>query len=287
VVKKRLWEAYNNGKPQAWESMLAKAHMVYAHMENRGVSDGLDVVHPIYSTETFSGRSKTTGFALQGQGEESTIRSVVDGHSLFVHCDWSAADARVASLMSGDKEMEMAFQHGDPYATIVKKFRSHGIIEDREQVKKEWLRVVYSMDVESAVLSYFPTMRKWMVQQSEHLKKHGWLESIMGRRFKVEDHAEGGERGERAVFNAILQGSVAHAMHATLANLADRYPDNIFAEIHDSVVLTCSPAEVEKVVNGVEEIMSYPFKGILESNPKFPVKISLGNEWKKWLKVKR
>jgi hypothetical protein len=278
VVKKRLVEAHKRGTHR-WESVLAKAHAAYAHLERVGVSNGIEKLHPVYSTDTWSGRSKTTGFVIQNQNEKSVVMSVHDTHRWFLHFDWTAADARIASLLSGDPEMNAAFENGeDPYMIAVRK--------DRDQVKNEWLRVLYSMDVNAAVISYFPVMKQWMLGRVAHLKQHGWLESILGRRFTVSEHKEGGVTGERAVFNAVLQGSVAHAMQATLAAVTDKYPENILTEIHDSIVMTCQDSEIEHVIDGVKQIMTRPFAGILDSNPFFPVKISIGRQWKLWQEVK-
>ncbi len=287
IVKARLIEARRNGSGK-WQSVLAKAHMAYSHIERRGISNGIRKVYPIYSTDTWSGRSKTTGYNLQGQNKDAVVLPVNDTHTWFLHFDWTAADARVASLMSGDPEMDEAFVNGeDPYAVVLRKKRSHGIIEDRETIKNEWLRVLYSMDVEAGILSYFPEMKKWMHGQIDHLKSNGWLQSILGRKFYVKDHAVGGETAERAVFNASLQGSVAHAIHATLSTLTAKYPDNIFTEIHDSIVMTCKTSEVDSLVEEVQGIMTRPFAGILESNPLFPVKVSVGKKWKQWVEIKR
>jgi hypothetical protein len=283
LVRKRLIEAHRNGCHR-WEEILAKAHMAYAHLERVGISNGIEMVRPIYSTDTWSGRSKTTGFVIQGQNEDSVVLPTREGHRWFLHFDWTAADARIASILSGDPEMDAAFIKGeDPYAVVLRKKRAQGIFEERDHVKREWLRVLYSMDVEAPIVSYFPKMKAWMLAQVSQLKKHGWLESILGRRFRVAEHKEGGEKGERAVFNAVLQGSVAHAMHATLAAVTERFPDNVFAEIHDSLVMTCKDSDLDDLIKGVREIMTRPFAGILDSNPLFPVKVSLGKQWKRWV----
>lgn len=288
LVKRRLINAFkNNGESKSeWQKILAKAHIAYAHIEKIGVSNGISKLYPIYSTDTFTGRSKTTGFVLQGQSEDSVILPH-EGHSWFIQFDWTAADTRIASLMSKDPILESVFQNwGDPYAVMIEKKKAQGIPDDRDSIKKEWLRVLYSMDVNSAVVSYFPHFKKWMQQQIQNIDQMGKLSSMLGREFKLSDHPDKEMHGKRAVFNAILQGSVAHAMHSTIYKVCEKFPKNVFTEIHDSLIMSCSEDEIEKIIKGVGKIMSRPFSDIINDNPVFPIKVSIGKEWKKWKQIK-
>ena len=61
------------------------------------------------------------------------------------------------------------------------------------------------------------------------------------------------------------------------------------AEIHDSIVLTCQrpggPIErqqLELMIADVADIMTRPFIGILDDDPYFPVKVSIGDRWRQW-----
>lgn len=289
LVKKRLIESYNNNKNNPrpdWQKILAKSHFAYAHIEKIGVSNGINTLYPIYSTDTFTGRSKTTGFVLQGQNEDSIILPH-EGHSWFIQFDWTAADTRIASLLSKDALLESVFQNwGDPYAVMIDKKRAQGIPDNRNNIKKEWLRALYSMDVNSAIVSYFPQFKRWMQQQIENIDKFGKLPSLFGREFKLSDHPDKDEHGKRAVFNAILQGSVAHAMHATLYKVCEKFPKNVFTEIHDSLIMSCAENEIETIIQQVGKIMSRPFSDVSNDNPVFPIKVSIGKEWKKWKEIK-
>lgn len=286
LVKRKLIESYKNNPSSNWQKVLAKAHTVYAHIEKNGISNGIDKLYPIYSTDTFTGRSKTTGFVLQGQNEDSLVLPY-EGHSWFVHFDWTAADTRIASLLSKDPVMESIFQTwGDPYAIMIQKKKAQGIPTNRTEIKKEWLRTLYSMDSNSALVSYFPQFKKWMEQQINTIDRFGKLTSILGREFKLSDHPDKDQHGKRAIFNAVLQGSVAHAMHSTLYKVCEKFPKNVFTEIHDSLIMSCSENEIEKIIEGVGNIMSRPFSGIINDNPVFPIKVSVGKQWKKWKEVK-
>lgn len=286
LVKRRLIDAFKKNQPSEWQKVLAKAHMAYAHMEKTGIRDGIQKLYPVYSTDTFTGRSKTTGFVLQGQNEESIILPH-EGHSYFIQFDWTAADTRIASLLSRDQIIESVFQQwGDPYSLMIEKKRSQGLPATRDEVKKEWLRTLYSMDANSAIVSYFPELKRWMLNQIEAIDRFGKLTSILGREFRLEDHPDKDKHGKRAVFNAILQGSVAHAMHATLYKVCERFPKNVFTEIHDSLIMSCSEDEILTITKEVCNIMSRPFSGIINDDPVFPIKVSIGKDWKKWQEIK-
>ena len=58
----------------------------------------------------------------------------------------------------------------------------------------------------------------------------------------------------------------------------------MLAEIHDSIVVTSPPDAdaVRSTIRTVTDIMCHPFKGFLESDPVFPVRVSVGRRWKKW-----
>lgn len=265
-----------------WNALLAGANIAYLHLEDRGISTGTKILHPVYS-ERFSGRHYTSGFNIQnapaddGTKQTVPILPVQKGHNLFLQFDWSGAEPRIASLMSEDEEMQAHTSVGTLYSELVNRRRAQGLNESRDEVKVKLLASLYAMDVDDAITTYFPTFHAWMVDRVKHLRRNRWLETILGRRFHIDS-----EHPERSVFNAMLQGSVAHAMHSVLAKVLNRYPDNLFAEVHDSLILTCNDFRAEQIIEDVSQIMLRPFEGIMDSNPTLPLKVSIGRGWRKW-----
>lgn len=274
--------------PAIWESLLARAHCAYAFMERTGVSDGVRVHHPVYGTRSFTGRSSTGGYNLQGWSEKDGVppRPVDSRHQFLLHFDWTSADARAASILSGDKQMQDAFLESDPYEVAVRDRRKYGLIQTRDEVKKSWLASLYSLNIDEPILAHFKTFHSWLMDTVDRLRRDGCLESILGRRFCVGKDIKGQERGEGSVLNAIFQGSVAHAMHHTIARIAEAgNADNLFAEIHDGLVISCSEHEVEGLIREVGRIMVRPFEGVLVDNPTFPLVVRVGRAWKQWDRI--
>jgi DNA polymerase I-like protein with 3'-5' exonuclease and polymerase domains len=115
----------------------------------------------------------------------------------------------------------------------------------------------------------------------------GYLTSILGRKFYVHgDNEQQILESRRQVFNAQMQGSVAHAMQNSLVRIHKKYPNCILTELHDSVVLCCKSPMAPQLIKDVSAIMLRPFDGLLENNPVFPLRVSVGNKWRNWKELR-
>lgn len=262
----------------AYQKLLANAAVVYQDLENRGIYVNDEYFTPQWSLTTFSGRSKTTGFNIQGLHEECVVRTVdSQNNNVLLHFDWIAADIRVASILSNDELLRHSFESSDPYTEMVKHLKD-GI--GREECKKYLLRSINSMDVDSHAFMIYKDLGNWIRRCYEVTRRQdGVLETMLHRKFKVSR-----AKNALAVLNGAMQGSVAHAMHNVIRRLWEKISSYIITEIHDSIILSVpnDPAIIRSVISIVVPIMMYPFAGITENNYSFPLKISLGKKWKKW-----
>lgn len=257
-----------------WQQILADAQLAYRHLENQGYYHNGRKRFPVYDL-TYSGRSKCLGSNIQGANEEDSIHHINDEHEIFVHFDWIAADFRVASLISKDKYLKSSFKTSDPYTALYKELDSEDIT--RDQCKIELFKSLYSMDYESSILEFYPEFAEWMKGSAQKIELEGYSTSILGRKFFIEQ-----DRLIRSVFNAQIQGSVAHAMQNVLYRVFKLYPGNLLTEVHDSLILCCKQDDLKQIISDVAGVMLYPFDEILDNNPKFALKVSVGVEWKKW-----
>lgn len=265
-------------KAQMWQWVMAESHIVYNALEERGVTDGVDILKPIYSTDTFSGRSKTMNYSIQGKNADDIIMHVDPNYNYFVCFDWIAADIRVASILSKDKAMIDSFIESDPYTVMAKDLGM-----ERDDCKVPFLRTLYSLAVDDPILDYYPTFKTWMRTCLEKLNTDKYLTSILGRRFEI----NGVDRTDKSVFNAMIQGSVAHAMQRAISLLHRQFPQFLITEVHDSVILACDRSSVSTVIDVGLEIMTHPFVGgLVGEKIVFPTRVSVGREWRKWQKVK-
>jgi hypothetical protein len=281
----RLLPAMASIEPKPWHRIVANAATVYAAIEDRGLTVFDNSVYPRWSQRTYSGRTKTSLYNIQGASDgEQIVNPAGKRSDYLLHFDWRAADIRVAALLSGDDDLISACQHLDPYqhvADLLNGGRKDGLT--RDECKLALLTSINAMDTTAHIFDAFPGLRRWIAESKRKLSVGEPLYSILGRKYILEDG-----RSNLSVFNATMQGSIAHAMQLVVREVWEKFGLDLVAEIHDSVVMTCSRsnAVVKSVVNNVAGIMCYPFKGVLDSNPVFPVGVSVGNAWKSWKSLK-
>lgn len=261
-------------EPAIWQLALARAQLAYRHLERVGFQKGYETCHSTYET-AYTGRSRCLGDNIQGYNGEEDIKHVNPDYKVLICFDWRAADLRVASLLSGDPLLSESFVKSDPYTALEEALNDKNIT--REQCKLELFRGIYSMDYENPAVQYYEQFAAWIKKTVELIQQCGYSESILGRRFYQE-----ADRTDKSVFNAQIQGSVAHAMHNVLYRVYKLFADFLMADIHDSLVLATDEKHAPVVVREVSQIMLRPFDGLLESNPVFPLRVSIGPRWKAW-----
>jgi len=268
-------------KPRYWHLVRAMASEVYGHLQTRGAMYSYQLRHSIWG-RVYSGRSKTSGFNIQGLGE--CYLSNINGDDILINFDWIAADMRAIAIMSGDKKLNMSFDESDPYIVLLNHLNS-GVQNDklrRDEAKRLMFSSIYSFDDDNPALDFYNGFRSWIQVCRNRLREDKYLKSILGRRFYV-----GRGRTERSAFNAMVQGSVANAMQICIRKVWELFPDSILTENHDSLVVTSKKSDLAFKLHEVAKIMTQPFCGIIKSNPQFPIKISIGRKYKGWKEYKR
>lgn len=253
-----------NAKEDYWRKLLATASEAYITMEDRDVYLDEKRVYPHYSLDTFSGRSRCTNFNIQGAPEGVPIKT---DDELFVCLDWISADLRVAAAMSGDDDLAEMFENSDPYSNIAELLNI-----TRDECKILLLKTLYSIDINSPILDIFPTLKNWIKNRLEYLDNNGWLPSLLGRKFNIKT------RDKLSVFNATLQGTVAHAMHSALNKMHKDLRRFLVTETHDSIVFSCNRGILTKLLRVATSMMTKP----LDELPRLPLKAYIGKEWKRW-----
>lgn len=266
-----------------YQKVVANAAVVYEDLERTGLTYNYQPMKPIYSQRTYSGRSKTTNFNIQGLADDVFIwPSHCSDKHILLHFDWVCADIRAASVLSGDEKLAESFVVSDPYTYMMNVINAESEEKmSRDECKLFLLKSVNSMDFTSEPLTdIYPELGKWIRTCKKSLKvPGGYLETILERKFRSK-HA----KNDLAALNGAMQGSVAHAMQIVIRKIWEELGAKLVTEIHDSLVISCAPnpIHINYVIDRVANIMLYPFKGILEDNPAFPVNVSIGKRWKKW-----
>jgi len=269
-------------KPQPWQQYSANAAVVYQSLENRGIMAGTVPQYPVWSQRTYSGRSKTMVYNLQGTVEADQITNPAGTpDDAFIHFDWRGADIRIASLLCGDSRLLALSEKYDPYQTIADRLNQGGAANGvtRNECKIALLKAINSMNTDLLILDLFPKLRKWIAASRTKLNAGEPLYSILGRKFVL-------VKGKKplSIFNATMQGSIAHAIQISIRRVWEEVGDRLLAEVHDSMVVTCdrTKASMQSTIDQVADIMCHPFSGVLDSNPMFPVRVSVGTAWRNW-----
>lgn len=265
-------------KPKSYEGLLARASVAYAGLTAQNLINNYGLEHPEWSLDTFTKRSKTLGFNLQGFTDNAKIRtSFASENDALVCFDWVAADIRAVAALSGDEALAKSFLISDPYLFVK---QTVGGDITRDECKLLLLKVINSLDYrDQTVRSIYPRLCEWLEEQDAKLEAEGSIKSLLGRKFTITK-----ERGKLSALNGVIQGTVAHAMHRCIRDVWDMYPHRLVGEIHDSIILNCPPvgSEIMKMIRNVTKTMCRPFDGIVSGEIIFPVRISIGNKWKAW-----
>lgn len=269
-----------------WQNILANAAVVYQVFQNRGCICNYIPQKIEWNLETFTGRSKNFGFNLQGCTDQDII--VCPGFSesdVFVHFDWVSADIRIASILSEDDTLNEAFVDSDPYSKIMSVLND-GSDNDitREEAKFALLSAINSIDLDSIVLSQlYPKLGQWIKSVSDRIDAGDSVTTILGRRLNKEPN-----RNKLSYLNGVMQGSVAHAMQLAIRKIWEAYPNNLFAEIHDSIVCVVNnnKSDILRLIDDVGAIMTRPFINFENIDKYFPVNVSIGKKWKSWQLLK-
>lgn len=282
-VKEQLEALIKRADGDKWQELMARATLVYCDLEKRGIiyEGNIEPVHPNYQFKV-TGRSSTSGFNIQGMGDDTNITSFRPDYDVFVSVDWLSADLRAASLISGDTDLQQSFVESDPYTDLAK---ANNIT--RAECKGRVLPGLYSFNLNSDIFRHYKILKDWAATTIELMDTQGYLTSMLGRKFYVHgDNEQQILESRRQVFNAQMQGSVAHAMQNSLVRIHRKYPNCILTELHDSVILCCKSQMAPQLIKDISAIMLRPFDGLLESNPIFPLRVSVGNKWRNWKELR-
>ena len=282
-IIRRVLDRMGRSEVLPYQNIIANAAVVYSSIEDRGITVNDLPQYPNWSLDTYSGRSKCTGFNIQGHSTVDLVSVPEMTNVALLHFDWIAADIRVAALLSNDEKLAASFMASDPYTHMCDMINASGSGEliSRDECKLALLKAINSMDIGGIVLSkIYPQLGKWITSLKDKMhSENGEVETMLGRKFILSQ-----SKNALAVLNGVMQGSVVHAMQLILRRIWERLGQYILAEIHDSLVMCVprDPSIIKSVISIVSDIMTHPFRDVISHDPFFPIKVSIGKKWKDW-----
>jgi len=220
--------------------------------------------------------------------------------------DYSQIELRIIAHMSGDKNMIEAFNQNLDIHTATAA-RVYGI--ELEEVTKDMRRnakmvnfgLIYGIsafglsqrldiprkEAAEIIENYFTEysgIKKYMDKQIEFARKHGYVETIMGRRRYLNDinSGNGVVRGfaERNAINAPIQGSSADMIKIAMIHIFDEFnkrklKSKMILQVHDELVFDTHLEELETV----KKIVSDKMPNAIKLDVPVVIDMNTGDNW--------
>lgn len=201
-----------------------------------------------------------------------------DKDHLILAADYSQIELRLIAELSGDKNMMDAFINNEDIhtATAAKVFGVNldkVTREQRSNAKTVNFGIIYGVsafglsqqttlsrgEASDIIKSYFqtyPGIRDYIESQKEFARKHGYVETLLGRRRYLKDinsrNAVVRGHAERNAVNAPIQGTAADVIKLAMIKIYDELRSNSFdtkmiLQVHDELVFDSPKGEVEAV----------------------------------------
>lgn len=278
------------------------------------LADADNHIHTTFTQDvTATGRLSSKDPNLQNipvrteMGREIRTGFVSGPDKVFVSADYSQFELRLAAVLAGDQPLIDDFNAG---LDIHTKTASDAFSIPMSQVTKDQRRaakvinfgVLYGMSPkglsDAAGMSFYEAkkfidkyfelrepIRKYLDQTLAQATTEGYVETFYGRRRYTPDvHAPNfviRQAAIRAAQNMPIQGTEADLMKRAMihldAALAQKVPSaQIILQIHDSLIVTCAPSDLETVKSLMREIME-------SVAPELPIKLAVditsGTNW--------
>ena len=129
-----------------------------------------------------------------------------------------------------------------------------------------------------------PEIKDYMNKTIEFARKHGYVETPMGRKVSIHGINDKNKRlasfAERAAINAPLQGGAADiiklAMNAVFKHLKDnKYKTKMLLQVHDELVFEAPDDEAEEIAKIIKEKM----ETVVEHDVRLIADVGIGTNW--------
>jgi DNA polymerase-1 len=225
---------------------------------------------------------------------------------LLMAADYSQIELRIIASLSGDAAMIQAFKDGiDIHTATASKVYGIPIQEVdaamRRNAKGVNFGIIYGIsafglsenlgisrkDAAEIIENYFsnyPSVKAYMDKSIAFARKHGYVETIKGRRRYLSDinSANSIVRGfaERNAINAPIQGSSADMIKVAMINIHQQMQEKnmrskMILQVHDELVFDAHRDEIEELKIMVEKEM----REAVSLDVPIVVDINIGENW--------
>ena len=138
-----------------------------------------------------------------------------------------------------------------------------------------------------AYFEKFPGIRAYMDGTVEFAKKHGYVQTLFGRRIHTPEINQKGPRAGfawRAAINAPIQGTAADIIRRAMIRIPPviedkRLPARMLLQVHDELLFEVDDGAEDETIAAVQEIMEGAAKPAVELSVPLTVDAGLGASW--------
>lgn len=256
-------------------------------------------IYPSFNITARTGRTTCTSPNIQQCPRDSYIRNLIEARPGWKLCeiDYSQLELRVASWLSGDINMQHAYQSGsDLHSKTVELLfgDTSGLSHDEQKTKRSQGKsmnfgYLYGMSAKTFVeyaknyrlnltledseklredfFKAYPRLLVWHEECKEFARQHGYIESPIGRK-RWFDNINGYDfkkrsADERQAINSPVQGFGSDLCTSALAEIVfskelDHTRFNVLGSVHDAILFEIKDDYVEELVPKLQAIMENP-----------------------------
>jgi DNA polymerase-1 len=262
--------------------------------------------------QTSTGRLSSNNPNLQnipvrsGEGREIRRAFVPEAGWILISADYSQIELRILAALSGDEGLLHAFAEGRDIHTTTAA-RIYGVdlsaVDRTMRAKAKMVNfgIPYGIsafglaqrlgiprseaqELISHYFQQFPGVLEYTSETIAFARKHGYVETLSGRRRILEDihsaNATIRAAAERNAINMPIQGTAADMIKIAMIRVYDRLKaENLSAalllQVHDELILEAPPAEVEHVC----ELTRTEMRDALPMTCPIEVEVGVGPNW--------
>lgn len=256
-------------------------------------------IYPNFNITARTGRTTCNNPNLQNIPQDKNVRNLIEARPGWktLECDYSQAELRVASMFSGDENMQHAYQSGSDLHSKTTKllFGDTSNLSKQEQKRKRTFSkslnfgYLYGMSAKTFVdyakgfnlditeehseelrnnfFEAYPRLLPWHEECKEYARKNGHTWSPIGRKRFLPDinSSNWAKRGqaERQSINSGVQGFASDMCISALSDIVfsdiiDHERCKVLGSVHDAILFEVRDDYVEEVVPIIKNIMEHP-----------------------------
>lgn len=229
-----------------------------------------------------------------------------DKDHAIVSADYSQIELRIIAAISGDKHMIEAFKnkqdiHATTAAKVYKVSLDKVTADMRRNAKSVNFGIIYGVsafglaenigvsrtearELIDTYFSEYPAIKKYMEDQIRFAKKHGYVQTLLGRKRWLRDINSSNNvvRGyaERNAINMPIQGTAADMIKLAMIAIYNvfvqkKYRSRMVLQVHDELVFDAYNEELDEIKPLILEKM----KTALQLDVPVDAEIGAGNNW--------